>query len=160
MHLWNELKMCNSHQKGNADNIIVPPTPNELLETFEGLLDWENRYAYVIDLGTELAKMEDSLKRDESKVFGCQSNVWIVPCWRSNNDNIKTFDFVADSDSQIVKGLVAIVRTLYFGKTSQEIFNTNEEDFFEKLGLRKHLTHGRSNGLTQMVKKIKETVKN
>lgn len=153
--------MCSTHLPNNSndsinesDGLLAPPTPSELLEAFEGLLDWENRYAYLIDLGAELAPMHESLKVDANKVFGCQSNVWIIPQWVDTNGRA-SFDFAADSDSQIVKGLVAIVRALYFSKTPSEILKINEETFLEQLGLRKHLTPGRSNGLTQMIKRIK-----
>ena len=120
-----------------------------LIENFELLDDWEDKYRYIIDIGSKLPALDEKLYGDEWKVRGCQSQVWLVP---QKVDN-KLF-FSGDSDAAIVKGIVAIVLGIFSGKTATEIKNTNVEDIFEKLGLHEHLSPSRRNGLTAMTEKI------
>ena len=129
-------------------------SPEELVQIFEELNDWEERYGFIIELGAELPAIPESEKTDDNKLFGCQSNVWLRPNLQST-DPIR-FDFVADSDSQIVKGLISMVRYLYIGKTPAEILAFDIEDLFSKLNLRQHLTPGRSDGLRRLITRIQE----
>jgi len=127
---------------------------NELLENFEMLDNWEDRYSYIIELGKELPKMDNSFKTEENKVQGCSSQVWMV----ANNNNDK-FEFIADSDSSIVKGLIAILKIIYNEKTKKEIQKINIEDLFKQMDLENHISVNRRNGFFSMVSKIKELSK-
>ncbi len=124
---------------------------SELAENFEVLDDWGDRYRYIIELGKELPAMADELKTDGSKVRGCMSQVWLVG--RAEGDRLH---FLADSDAHIVRGLIAILLALFSGKTREEIDHTDPEELFQRLGLDKHLSPGRNNGLHAMVQRIKE----
>lgn len=128
---------------------------NELIDNFEFLDDWEDRYKYIIDLGNELETLDDKYKTDVYKVVGCQSQVWIVPEVKEEN-NQKLLSFTADSDAIIVRGLIAIVKIIYNNKTLEDIKQIDVEDIFSKLGLLEHLSPSRRNGLISMVEKIKQ----
>ena len=126
----------------------------EILETFEFLDDWEDRYRYIIDLGKKLPELAENEMTDAYKVRGCQSQVWID--YKIEHDR---FVFQVDSDALIVKGLLAIVMAAYQNKTADEILEFNIEDYFTQLDLIKHLSPTRGNGLKAMVEKIKRIVK-
>ncbi len=123
---------------------------NELIENFEMLEDWEDRYRYIIDLGSSLEPLADKYKTDEWKVRGCQSQVWLVP--EISNGFLR---FRGDSDAMIVKGLIAIVFAIFAGKTAAEIKTFPVESVFARLGLEEHLSPSRRNGLFSMVEKIR-----
>ena len=122
----------------------------ELIENFEFLDSWEDKYRYVIDLGEKLSPLDDKFHTDEWKVQGCQSQVWLIP----NKQDDKIF-FIGDSDALIVKGLIAIVLMIYNHKSPSEIKAIAVEDIFAKLGLSDHLSPSRRNGLLSMTEKIK-----
>jgi cysteine desulfuration protein SufE len=121
-----------------------------LIDAFESFDDWEERYSFLIDIGRKLPPMTPEDKNDETRVHGCQSQVWVVAQPKED-----TIEFVADSDSTLVKGLIAVLRKVYSGQRAQDIVNFDIEDFFEKLGLNQHLSLGRRNGLYSMVGRIK-----
>jgi cysteine desulfuration protein SufE len=123
----------------------------EITETFELLEEWEERYAYVIELGKSLhAYPED--KRDEAhKVKGCASQVWLDMEFINNKLRL-----AGDSDAFIVKGLVAIVVAFYAGHTRDEIEIQDAFALFDKLGFTEHISAQRANGLRAMVTRIKE----
>lgn len=125
-------------------------TIEELIENFEFLDSWEDKYRYVIDLGGKLSPLDDKFHTDEWKVQGCQSQVWLIP----NKQDDKIF-FIGDSDALIVKGLIAIVLMIYNHKSPSEIKAIAVEDIFAKLGLSDHLSPSRRNGLLSMTEKIK-----
>lgn len=125
----------------------------ELLDDFDFLSDWEDRYRYIIELGDEVEGMPDELKTEEFRVQGCVSNVWLVPEVRPGNP--PTLHLLADSDSQIVRGLVAILLMLCSDRTPDEILAMDLEAIFDRLDLRKHLSRSRSNGFYSMIKRIK-----
>jgi cysteine desulfuration protein SufE len=125
----------------------------ELLDDFEFLDTWEDRYRYIIELGDELEEMPAHLKTEENRVQGCVSNVWLV--FDVEPGEPPVINFIADSDSQIVRGLVAILLMLCSGRTAQEVLSADVESVFEKLELRKHLSRSRSNGLHAMIKRIR-----
>jgi cysteine desulfuration protein SufE len=112
--------------------------------------DWTERYQYLIDLGRKLPPFPDSLKRDEFKVSGCQSQVWLVP-----SGDAQRLDFQAISDSSIVSGLIALLLRVYSGRPAAEILAT-EPRFIEAIGLARHLSPTRSNGLAAMLAKVKQ----
>lgn len=136
-----------------------PPilTPEELIDDFEFLDTMEERYKLIIELGNELPEFPAALQIDEFKVQGCQSQVWLVPeVVRPEPSAPALVRFRADSDSQIVKGLVAILVMLLSGKTPQEILAFDLQGLFEQLELKKHLTPSRANGLNSMIRRIRE----
>lgn len=123
---------------------------DEVVANFDLLDDWNDRYGYLIELGDSLPPMDAALKTAETKVDGCMSQVWMVA---SRNDG--KLDIVADSDAHIVRGLIAILLAMYSGKAPEAILATDANTTFAKLGLDKHLSPGRSNGLQSMVRRIK-----
>lgn len=125
----------------------------ELAENFALFDDWEDRYRYLIDLGRKLPAFPDAAKTESNKVRGCMSQVWMVPGHPAGDPG--RFAFAADSDAHIVKGLIAILGTLFSGKTPAEIAAVDTEAAFHTLGLDQHLSPSRRNGLISMVEKIK-----
>jgi len=125
---------------------------DELIEDFEFLDDWEDRYRYVIELGRELAPFPEDRRNDETKVKGCVSQVWLIN--EVSQDKPPRLTFVGDSDAHIVRGLIAILLRLYSGKSAEEILKIDAKSILGKLGLDTHLTPQRSNGLFSMVKRI------
>ena len=129
-------------------------TVEDVLESFEFLDDWEDRYRYIIDLGKRLPDMSEDEKTRDSKVEGCVSQVWLVA--HRDPKQPDRLIFVADSDAHIVRGLVAILLILYSGKTSEEILEIDARGLLGKLDLEGHLSPSRSNGLFSMVRRIRE----
>ena len=115
--------------------------------------EWEDRYGYIIDLGKQVS-LPDEKKTDENKVIGCASQVWLDMTWSEPNKT-KVFNIEGDSDALIVKGLIAILLSLYRGKTFVEAQAVDPRAEFEKLGLNSHLSSQRSNGLKSMIDQIK-----
>jgi len=132
----------------------VPPSAEaaqaEIAEEFAFFGDWTERYQYLIDLGRKLPPFPDALKTEENKVTGCQSLVWLV-----RSGDARRLEFQAISDSAIVSGLIALLLRVYSGRTAQEILST-EPTFIEAIGLAKHLSPTRSNGLAAMLAAIKQ----
>jgi cysteine desulfuration protein SufE len=130
------------------------PTPEaaqaEIADEFAFFGDWTERYQYLIDLGRKLPPFPDAIKTDESKVTGCQSLVWLIASGDANR-----LDFQAISDSAIVSGLIALLLRVYSGRSASEIVAT-EPRFIEMIGLAKHLSPTRSNGLAAMLAAIKQ----
>lgn len=126
-------------------------TLEELAESFSLFGDWEERYRYLIDLGGRLPPMPDELKVEEHLVRGCTSKVWLVS---SIQDGV--FHFMADSNAQIVKGLVYLLMVAYQDKPLSFIASYNVEAAFERLGLHQHLSPNRRNGFFAMVDKIRK----
>lgn len=125
----------------------------EIIEDFEIFDDWMEKYQYIIDLGKDLEKLDETDKTDANKLQGCQSQVWIT---HSLEDGKVIFK--AESDAAIVSGLVALVLSVYSDKTPEEITKT-QPDFIAKIGLDKHLSPTRSNGLSSLLLKIQEVAK-
>lgn len=125
-------------------------TQQETIEDFEIFDDWMEKYQYIIDLGKELDKLDDTDKIDTNRLQGCQSQVWIIH---------EIIDgkilFKAESDAAIVSGLVALVLSIYSEKTPKEITET-KPTFIAEIGLDKHLSGTRSNGLASLLAKIQE----
>lgn len=111
--------------------------------------DWTERYQYLIDLGRKLTPFPEAAKIDQYKVTGCQSQVWLLP-----SGDARRLDFQAISDSSIVSGLIALLLRVYSGRSAEEILAT-EPHFIESIGLAKHLSPTRSNGLASMLETIK-----
>ncbi|WP_420414643.1 SufE family protein [Roseibium sp.] len=130
-------------------------TLDDILESFEFLDDWEDRYKYLIDLGKELPPLSDAERSEDHKVRGCVSQVWLITSIEKNTDGVPVLIFRGDSDALIVQGLVAIVTAIFNGKTAADILSIDVEAIFKKLGLQEHLTPQRSNGLRSMVGRIR-----
>jgi len=122
----------------------------DLIDDFEFLDDWDDRYRYVIELGKALEPLPDELRTPHTKVEGCVSQVWLFS--KRNADD--TLHFIGDSDAHIVRGLIAILFRLYSDKPSEVILGTDAKAAFERLGLDSHLSPQRSNGFYSMVERI------
>lgn len=121
----------------------------DIVEDFEFLEDWEDRYRYVIDFGKAMEPMDDAFKVPSTKVHGCASQVWLHA---TVSDGVFTFD--GDSDAMIVRGLVAVLRTLYNGLPVADVANVDAKAELGRLGLNDHLSAQRSNGVRSMVERI------
>ena len=132
---------------------------NNIVDDFEFLEDWEDRYRYIIELGQKLQPMDIQLKTDENKVNGCASQVWLHPTFKTKNNEL-TMSFIGDSDSMIVKGLIGVLNALLDGISLSEINRIDIEGQFTKLQLQNHLSSQRSNGLKSMIVRIKTLAKN
>jgi len=125
----------------------------DLVENFSFLDDWEDRYRYVIELGKTLPALTEAEHSETNKVRGCASQVWLVSKVMRNGD--VRLAFRGDSDALIVRGLIAILLTIYSGRSAREILKLDPEAIFAEIGLRDHLTSQRSNGLSSMVQRVK-----
>ncbi len=128
----------------------------KLVEDFEFLDDWEDKYRYVIEIGRDLEDMPESDKTDENKVQGCVSQVWLTYEVDKSDPEDPVIRFKGDSDAHIVRGLVAIMLSAYSGKRASEIVKLDQNEIFSRLGLIENLTPQRANGLRAMVKRIKQ----
>lgn len=126
----------------------------DLAETFEMFDSWEDRYSFLIDLGRQLPPMNEANKTDESRVQGCQSQVWMVAKAQPAQSQ-PLIEFEADSDSAIVKGLIAILHRVYSGQPVEKILSFDIQKFLERLDLEQHLSMNRRNGLFSMIQRIK-----
>ncbi len=120
----------------------------ELIDEFEMFDNWMDRYQYIIDMGKALPTFPEEWKTEEFKIQGCQSNVWM----HHRNDG-ETIHFDAISDAAIVSGLIAVLMRIYDGRPAAEIRATDPH-FLKDLGLDKHLSPTRSNGLNAMLQRI------
>jgi len=120
-----------------------------IVEEFGFFGDWSERYQYLIDLGRKLPDLPDGEKTAAFKVSGCQSNVWLVP-----GGNAAKMEFRAISDSAIVSGLIALLLRVYDDRPATEILAT-EADFIDAIGLSRHLSPTRTNGLAAMLQTIR-----
>lgn len=121
----------------------------EIVEEFALFDDWMDRYGYLIDIGKNLADLDDRFKTDAFRVKGCQSNVWL----HSWIDNGRVF-FEADSDALITRGLVGLLMRVLNGQPASDVAEA-PLDFVDEIGLRQHLSTNRSNGLTAMISRMK-----
>ncbi len=129
----------------------MPLTLDALAENFDLLDDWEARYDYIIELGRALPPLPDAARTEANRVQGCQSRVWL----EARLEPGPRLTFLADSDSQIVKGLAAILVQTHSGLTPAEILALPVEDTFTQLDLKRFLSANRGSGLAQMVARIR-----
>lgn len=122
----------------------------EIVDEFEMLEDWDQKYEYLIELGKELKPLAPSYKIDENLIKGCQSRVWLH-AWRDESGNIR---YAADSDAIITKGIIALLIRVFDNQKAEDILHAST-DFISKIGLHQHLSPTRANGLLAMVKQIK-----
>jgi cysteine desulfuration protein SufE len=128
---------------------------DEIVENFELLDEWDDRYRYVIELGRTLAPLPETARVEANKVQGCASQVWLTTEVEPDGAAGPVLSFVGDSDAHIVRGLIAILFAVYSGKPARDILATDAVAVFEQLGLREHLTPQRSNGFRSMVDRIR-----
>jgi len=127
----------------------VNDVQEEIIEEFEYLGDWTERYKYIADLGRRLPPFPEMERREENKVKGCQSQVWL----HAHLENGRVI-FDADSDALIVRGLIALALRVYSERTPEEILATPPE-FVTRIGMSEHLSTNRANGLQSVIKQIK-----
>ena len=128
--------------------MTIKDTHDGLVKEFEEITDWEEKYKHIIKLGRELPVFNEEYKTDKNKIEGCQSQVWMNAKLEDNKIIIE-----ADSDAMIVKGLIAILIKAYSGFSPAEILSI-PPDFLQKIGIDKHLSPTRKNGLGAMLKQI------
>jgi cysteine desulfuration protein SufE len=121
-----------------------------MIEEFQAVKDWEERYKKMIQMGKALPELSEALKSEEAKVKGCQSQVWLHAKMNAQGQ----VEFQGDSDAMLVKGLVAVILKIYSGATPAEILQT-PPDFLLQMGFKENLSPSRSNGLYAMVKQIR-----
>jgi cysteine desulfuration protein SufE len=121
----------------------------EIVDEFSLLDSWDDKYEYIIDLGKKLPALDPEYKKDENKVRGCQSTVWLVAEYKDGRIYYK-----ADSDAMIVKGLISILIRVLSGQQANDIVHT-QLNFIKEIGMTTHLAQTRSNGLLAMVKQMK-----
>ncbi|MCP9483008.1 SufE family protein [Shimia sp. CNT1-13L.2] len=122
----------------------------EIVEDFEFIEDWEDRYRHVIELGKAMDPLDDALKVPATKVDGCASQVWLHPKIEGG-----VFSFDGDSDAMIVRGLIAVLRALYNELPVAEVGKVDARAEMERLGMNEHLSSQRSNGLRAMIERIR-----
>jgi cysteine desulfuration protein SufE len=127
----------------------------EIIDNFEVLDDWDDRYRYLIELGRELPPLAPAAHNDANKVQGCASQVWLETDIRRNGPDGPVLIFVGDSDAHLVRGLIAVLFAMFSGKPAKDILEIDAIKLFERMGLREHLTPQRSNGFRSMVERIR-----
>jgi cysteine desulfuration protein SufE len=122
---------------------------SEIVDEFSLFDSWDDKYEYIIDLGKKPAPLEEQYKKDENKVKGCQSTVWLVADYRNGRVYFK-----AESNSVIVQGLISLLIRVLSGQKPDDIVGA-KLDFLNEIGMMTHLAQTRSNGLLAMVKQMK-----
>lgn len=130
--------------------MTINETQQEIIDEFEGIDDWLDRYAQIIDMGNELSPIDDSLKTPDRLIEGCQSRVWLD----ARLDSDGKIQYTADSDALIVKGIIAMLIRVLNGHSPKEILDADLH-FIDDIGLSEHLSPTRSNGLLAMLKQMK-----
>ena len=128
---------------------MAQPDFEDLVETFEFLEDWEDRYRHIIDMGKSMSAMDPALKVPATKVDGCASQVWLQLSAAQGR-----LDFVGDSDAIIVRGLIAVLKALFVGVPIAQLCDVDAAAELARLGLDEHLSSQRSNGVRAMVDRI------
>jgi cysteine desulfurase/selenocysteine lyase len=155
---------CIAHAEPVATSRPEPKYPNaaapspaeaaeELVEAFDFLEDWQQRYQYLIDLGRKLLPVPEFERTEANRVKGCQSTVYLSARKRPGTADV--MDFLAESDADLVSGLIAILQRVFSGQKAADILAFNVEKFFERLGIDQHLALTRRNGLAAMVQRIR-----
>lgn len=127
----------------------------EIVEDFEFLEEWEDRYRYVIDMGKKMTPLSEGEKIPATKVEGCASQVWIIPEIEGEGASAR-IGFKGESDAMIVWGLIAVLHSLYDGLTAAEALEVDAQVEMGRLGLDQHLSSQRSNGLRAMIQRIRQ----
>jgi len=133
---------------------MTQTTLDDLKFNFDMLGDWEERFTYLLDLGHKLPAMDEADKVESNRVHGCQSTVYLKPIVHRNGET--TIEFQAESDAHIVNGLIAILKMLFDRQTPETVLETDEQQVFGELGLLEHLSPTRRNGLSAMIRRMRE----
>ena len=133
----------------------APAPLADIIENFEFLDDWDDRYRYLIELGRTLAPLPEAAHNETNRVRGCASQVWLETHVDKDDRGAPHLTFLGDSDAHIVRGLVALTLALFSGHTAEEIVATDALGVYRDLGLAEHLTPQRSNGVRAMIERIK-----
>ena len=128
----------------------LPPL-SDILEEYQ-LVDAEDRYRLLIDLGRQLEPMPDALKTDSTKVRGCSASVWVYPASREGR-----LHFLADSNAAITKGIVALVLSVVQDRPAVEVAKMDVTEALAPFELRKHLSANRTQGVPNMIALVKAT---
>nr|VFK42278.1 MAG: cysteine desulfuration protein SufE [Candidatus Kentron sp. TC]VFK49183.1 MAG: Cysteine desulfuration protein SufE [Candidatus Kentron sp. TC]VFK56162.1 MAG: cysteine desulfuration protein SufE [Candidatus Kentron sp. TC] len=123
----------------------------QLIEDFELLDTWENRFNYIMELGEKLPSIPEEDKTEANLVRGCTSKSWVKGKFTDG-----TFDFVADSEAVIGRGMLSLARSIYAGKTAREVLGIDMLDFANRTGLMEHLTPTRQKGLHALITRIRD----
>jgi cysteine desulfuration protein SufE len=146
------LPLLGRGNEGEADMTevkTIPEIEEEIIDEFSLFDSWDEKYEYIIDMGKKLKPLDDIYKKDENKIKGCQSTVWMVSELKDGKVIYK-----AESDAVIVKGLVSMLIRVLSGHSPKEIIDAKLE-FIDRIGMKQHLAQTRSNGLLSMVKQMK-----
>ena len=127
---------------------------DDIVEIFELLGDWDQRYQYLVELGEQLPGMPEQLKTEDNKVKGCMSQVWVHP-YQDENDR-SLYHYHGDCDTAIIKGVLALLIQLVDGKSAEQIKQLNVDDVFERLNLDEHLSPNRHVGVYGIVELMKQ----
>jgi cysteine desulfuration protein SufE len=127
---------------------------DELADNFSLFDDWEDRYRYIIDLGRALDPLPDENRIKDYKVDGCISQVWLLPCHEYKDGKV-FLSFIGDSDAHIVKGLLAIIFSLFSHKTPEEILEIDADAQLARLDLDQHISPNRRNGVASVIQVIR-----
>ncbi len=135
------------HQRNSA--MTIQEKQQEIVEAFDFMDDWEQKYEYIIDLGKELEGLPEDKKTEANLIKGCQSKVWLDASFKDGK-----LYFKADSDGILPKGIISLLVSIYSGHTTQEILDSDFQ-FIEQIGLQEFLSPSRANGLMAMTKQLK-----
>lgn len=131
---------------------------DDIVDIFELLGDWEQRYQYLTELGEKLPAMPEALRTEENKVRGCMSQVWVCACRDEHNPEI--IHFYGDCNTSIIKGVLAVLIQLASGKTVAEVEQLDVDVLFSRLGLDEHLSPNRHVGVYAIVELMKQQARN
>ena len=129
--------------------MTIKEAEEKIIGEFSYFEDWMDKYNYIIELGKSLPLIDPQYKTDEYRIEGCQSNVWLQAEYRDNR-----LHFTADSDAIITKGIINLLIRVLSDRTPQEILSA-DLSYIDAIGLKKHLSPTRSNGLLAMIQQIK-----
>lgn len=129
--------------------MTIQEKQQEIVEAFDFMDDWEQKYEYIIDLGKELEGLPEDKKTETNLIKGCQSKVWLDASFKDGK-----LYFKADSDGILPKGIISLLVSIYSGHTTQEILDSDFQ-FIEQIGLQEFLSPSRANGLMAMTKQLK-----
>lgn len=137
----------------NRERLKTPLTPDEILENFELLDDWDARYAYLVEFGESLEPMDEAVRVDENRVQGCMSQVWVSARRATSNGDLVVYQ--GDCDTAVIKGVLALLIKLLSGRTAADIASLDVDSLFKGLRLQEHLSPNRHFGIYAIVELMK-----
>ncbi len=132
-------------------------TPEEVIENFDFLDDWDDRYAYLVELGESLPALDDALRTEANRVQGCMSQVWVCPV--ADPSGPGRLNYLGDCDTSIIKGVLALLIELMSGRTPEQIEALDLDNLFDQLKLAEHLSPNRHFGIYSIVELMKAQAK-